>query len=149
MKRILLIVVLLLSLKVSKETDSLKNKVLTIAKCFLDTKSNRDALTSVFEKLFTFKTVFEFIPLLGKLDPMIKECTGTSIFNLLPKLILKSGPKTAEVLKKIKNFQAPILLRKYLHDYISQNGLEYAKNECLSLVREKPFIQYNKICSLL
>ena len=62
---------------------------------------------------------------------------------------LKSEPKVPEVLNKIKNFNAPILLRKYLYDFISKNGLEYAKNECLSLIKEKPFVQYKKICSLL
>ena len=150
MKRIFLIVVLLLSFELSKESDSIKNTLMVMTKCFLNTKSNRDSMISIFEKIFTFKRIDELIFPILNLAPLIKDCTGINIYNLLSKFIrLKSEPKISEVLKKIKNFNAPILLRKYLHDFISKNGLENAKNECLSLTKEKPFVEYNKICSIL
>ena len=151
MKRIFLISVLILSFELSKELDSTKNKIKGMVKCFLDTKAGRDSLVSLIEKIFTFKNLEEvFIPIY-QLNPMIKECTGIDIISFIASKIggLKNEPKKAEVLKKIKNFDAPILLRKYLHDFIFENGLENAKNECLSLIREKPYVQYKTICSLL
>ena len=150
MKRIFLIVVLLLSFELSKESDSIKNNLMVMTKCFLNTKSNRDIMISIIEKIFTFKSLDEILFPIFRLVPLIKECTGKDINSLISKFLkLKSEPKISEVLKKIKNFNAPILLRKYLHDFISKNGLENAKNECLSLIREKPFVEYNKICSIL
>ena len=150
MKRIFLIVVLLLSFELSKESDSIKNNLMVMTKCFLNTKSNRDNIILILEKIITFKSVNELLFPLANLAPMIKDCTGIDIISVIYKFFkLKSEPKISEVLKKIKNFNAPILLRKYLHDFISKNGLENAKNECLSLIKEKPFVEYNKICSIL
>ena len=148
MKRTFLIIVLLLSFELTKESDSIKNNLMVITKCFLNTKSNRDTMIKLFERLFTFKSIFELIAPISNLIALIKECTGKEI-DISKFLGLKSEPKVPEVLNKIKNFNAPILLRKYLYDFISKNGLEYAKNECLSLIKEKPFVQYKKICSLL
>ena len=148
MKKVFLVVVLLLSLEISKESDSIKNNLKAITKCFLNTKSNRDTMISIFEKIFTFKNIYDLLTPLSKLILLIKECTGKEI-NIFEIIKLNSEPKIPEVLNKIKNFNAPILLRKYLYDFISKNGLEYAKNECLSLISEKPFIQYKRICSLL
>ena len=149
MKRIFLIVVLLLSFELSKESDSIKNNLMVMTKCFLNTKSNRDIMISIVEKIFTFKSLDEIIFPILNLVRLIKDCTGKDLTSLISKFIFKNEPKISEVLKRIKNFNAPILLRKYLHDFISKNGLENAKNECLSLIREKPFVEYNKICSIL
>ena len=149
MKKFFLIVVLLLSFELSKESDSLKNNIIGIAKCFLNTKENRDTLTTIFELLYTFK-MDRLVSYVAKLVLLINDCTGKNISSLISDFYkFFSEPKIPEVLNKIKNFNAPILLRKYLHDYISKNGLENAKNECLSLIREKPFARYNEICSIL
>ena len=96
-------------------------------------------IISVFEEFFS--QPFSFFP-----ENSINFIENINIFEIIK---LNSEPKIPEVLNKIKNFNAPILLRKYLYDFISKNGLEYAKNECLSLISEKPFIQYKRICSLL
>ena len=79
MKRTFLIIVLLLSFELTKESDSIKNNLMVITKCFLNTKSNRDTMIKLFERLFTFKSIFELIAPISNLIALIKECTGKEI----------------------------------------------------------------------
>ena len=153
MKRIFLVFILLLSIELSKgqlTTDKMRG----VFKCFISSQSNIDKISSFIEALFKENNAVMWLSYFYQLQLVIKDCIGIDLVEIAKEMILGgkikllSQQKTYEILAKLKNSNAPILLRKYLYDYISQNGLEHAKKQCDEITREKPYDKFKNICLL-
>ena len=52
------------------------------------------------------------------------------------------------MLNNIQNYNAPLLLRKYLYDTAVKTDIIKAKKECIDITKMVPYDKFKNICNL-
>ena len=109
-------------------------------KCFLDNKELMAETMNLIELIFFNKIKLDILFKISSLLNGFKVCFGD---------IMKLFSKNDVTLMQVKKYEAPLLLRKHIFDYINNNGLINAEEECQKITEQEPYVSYRKICNLL
>ena len=116
-------------------------------KCLFNDKKTMNNIENVLELFFSNDNQ-AVIKVLTLLSP-IKDCFGINITGLISSTLSLQKESNDAVLNQVKNYDAPIILRKYIYDYASNKGMISAKEECQKITEQEPYISYKNICNLL
>ena len=88
MNKILVLFLLSLIIESSIETDNnLSNKLMPIVKCFFNSKERVEALSLIIETLFSSNNFGEWLNLMEKINPILKDCIKLDITDIIKNLI--------------------------------------------------------------
>lgn len=142
-----LLILFLLSFSEAQITINKVNKAL---KCILDNKNDMDKIVDSFEIIFSNGDVYSLIGnIVSLIVGAVKNCLGEISLKSFSKLISLNKKKNDVILMQVKKYEAPIFLRKYIYDYVNNNGLINAEEECQKITEQEPYVSYRKICNLL
>ena len=150
MKHIYLLFLLIMSFNLSNQLKTLSEMAVVKLKCFFSTEENINSIIEVFSSLFD-QDVFGILPKIVNLSPIIKSCMGVDIYEIIEKYLpfMQSFQVQQQyMLNNIQNYNAPLLLRKYLYDTAVKTDIIKAKKECIDITKMVPYDKFKNICNL-
>ena len=150
MKHIYLLFLLIMSFNLSNQLKTLSEMAVVKLKCFFSTEENINSIIEVFSSLFD-QDVFGILPKILNLSPIIKSCMGVDIYEIIEKYLpfMQSFQVQQQyMLNNIQNYNAPLLLRKYLYDTAVKTDIIKAKKECIDITKMVPYDKFKNICNL-
>ena len=150
MKQIYIIFLLIISFNLSNQEKTLPEMTVVKLKCFFATDENINKITGFLESLFDGEISDIFIKING-LSTIIESCLGFSLVELIMKFLPFGQSFQVQqqyMLNNIKNYNAPLLLRKYLYDTAVKTDIINAKKECIDMTKMVPYDKFKNICYL-
>ena len=149
MKHIYLLFLLIMSFNLSNQLKTLSEMAVVKLKCFFSTEENINSIIEVFSSLFD-QDVFGILPKIVNLSPIIKSCMGVDIYEIIKYLPFMQSFQVQQqyMLNNIQNYNAPLLLRKYLYDTAVKTDIIKAKKECIDITKMVPYDKFKNICNL-
>ena len=149
MKHIYLLFLLIMSFNLSNQLKTLSEMAVVKLKCFFSTEENINSIIEVFSSLFD-QDVFGILPKILNLSPIIKSCMGVDIYEIIKYLPFMQSFQVQQqyMLNNIQNYNAPLLLRKYLYDTAVKTDIIKAKKECIDITKMVPYDKFKNICNL-
>ena len=150
MKHIYLLFLLIMSFNLSNQLKTLSEMAVVKLKCFFSTEENINSIIEVFSSLFD-QGVSGILSKIVNLSPIIKSCMGVDIFEIIEKYLpfMQSFQVQQQyMLNNIQNYNAPLLLRKYLYDTAVKTDIIKAKKECIDITKMVPYDKFKNICNL-
>ena len=150
MKQIYFIFLLVISMNYANQAQTLSEKVVLKLKCLLATPRNIQELSEIFESLFNQSSI-EILINAFKLVPVLKNCFGIDIMEIIEKFLPSMQSLQVQqqnMLYNIQNYNAPLLLRKYLYDTAVNTNVINAKKECVDMTKMIPYDKYKNICNI-
>ena len=150
MKHIFLLFLLIISFNLSNQVKTLPETTVVKLKCFFSTNENINLITDFLESLFD-KNFYVILSRAMALFPIIKSCLGVDILEIISKFLpfMQSFQVQQQyMLNNIKNYNAPLLLRKYLYDTAIETDIINAKKECIDMTKMVPYDKFKNICNL-
>ena len=149
MKHIYLLFLLIMSFNLSNQLKTLSEMAVVKLKCFFSTEENINSIIEVFSSLFD-QSVFVILPKIVNLSPIIKSCMGVDIYEIIKYLPFMQSFQVQQqyMLNNIQNYNAPLLLRKYLYDTAVKTDIIKAKKECIDITKMVPYDKFKNICNL-
>ena len=149
MKHIYLLFLLIMSFNLSNQLKTLSEMAVVKLKCFFSTEENINSIIEVFSSLFD-QEVFVILPKIVNLSPIIKSCMGVDIYEIIKYLPFMQSFQVQQqyMLNNIQNYNAPLLLRKYLYDTAVKTDIIKAKKECIDITKMVPYDKFKNICNL-
>ena len=142
-----IITLLIFLLSNFSKAQTTTNSVYKGLKCLFNDKKTMNNIENVIE-LFFSNDSRAMIKALTLLSP-IKDCFGLNITGLISSTLSLKKETNDVILNQVKNYDAPIVLRKYIYDYANNNGMVSANEECQKITEQEPYVNYKKICNLL
>ena len=149
MKHIYLLFLLIMSFNLSNQLKTLSEMAVVKLKCFFSTEENINSIIEVFSSLFD-QGVFGILSKIVNLSPIIKSCMGVDIYEIIKYLPFMQSFQVQQqyMLNNIQNYNAPLLLRKYLYDTAVKTDIIKAKKECIDITKMVPYDKFKNICNL-
>ena len=152
MKQIYFIFLLIISINFANQAkiQTLSEKVVVKFKCLFATPEKIEVLSDIFESLFVDPFMLVFIKVMNLL-PILETCFGIDIMEIIKKLIpsMQSFQVQQQImLYNVQNYNAPLLLRKYLYDTAINTNVINAKKECIDVTKKIPYDKYKNICNI-
>ena len=150
MKHIFLLFLLIISFNLSNQVKTLPETAVVKLKCFFSTNENINLITNFLESLFN-QPILSLLQKAMALSPIVKSCLGVDIIELITKflpLMQSFQVQQQYMLNNIQNYNAPLLLRKYLYDTAIKTDIINAKKECIDMTKMVPYDKYKNICNL-
>ena len=150
MKHMYLILLLIISFNLSNQAKTLPETVVVKLKCFFATNDNINKIIEFFDCLFD-NTFWDIIFKGMNLFPIIQSCLGIDIMEIIKQyipLMQSFQVQQQYMLNNIQNYNAPLLLRKYLYDIAVKTDIINAKKECNDITKMAPYDKYKNICNL-
>ncbi len=150
MKHIYLLFLLIMSFNLSNQLKTLSEMAVVKLKCFFSTEENINSIIEVFSSLFD-QGVSGILSKIVNLSPIIKSCMGVDIYEIIEKYLpfMQSFQVQQQyMLNNIQNYNAPLLLRKYLYDTAVKTDIIKAKKECIDITKMVPYDKFKNICNL-
>ena len=147
MKQIYFILLLLISINLSNQVRTVPEKYMLKFKCVFAQTSYIEQITGLFDSLFDGG-------ILGKallLNDMFHECFNIDLYEIIKKFLpfgVSAYAQTQDILINVQNYNAPLLLRKYLYDTAVKSDIINAKKECNDITKMMPYDKYKNICNL-
>ena len=150
MKHIYLLFLLIMSFNLSNQLKTLSEMAVVKLKCFFSTEENINSIIEVFSSLFD-QGISGILSKIVNLSPIIKSCMGVDIYEIIEKYLpfMQSFQVQQQyMLNNIQNYNAPLLLRKYLYDTAVKTDIIKAKKECIDITKMVPYDKFKNICNL-
>ena len=150
MKHTYLLFLLIMSFNISNQLKTLSEMAVVKLKCFFSTEENINSIIEVFSSLFD-QGVSGILSKIVNLSPIIKSCMGVDIYEIIEKYLpfMQSFQVQQQyMLNNIQNYNAPLLLRKYLYDTAVKTDIIKAKKECIDITKMVPYDKFKNICNL-
>ena len=149
MKHIYLLFLLIMSFNLSNQLKTLSEMAVVKLKCFFSTEENINSIIEVFSSLFD-QGISGILSKIVNLSPIIKSCMGVDIYEIIKYLPFMQSFQVQQqyMLNNIQNYNAPLLLRKYLYDTAVKTDIIKAKKECIDITKMVPYDKFKNICNL-
>ena len=151
MKKLLIILLILLSFDYSNQITKLPDKFIPVLKCVFSSVDRINSLTTIVETVFKSSSTFDWFFCLPTLINIAEECFEIDLAEIINQFInnqIVFQNQKETILKKVQTANAPLLLRKYLYDTTIKNDIFKAKRECEEMTLMVPYDKYKNICEL-
>ena len=150
MKQIYFILLLLISINLSNQVRTVPEKYMLKFKCVFAQTSYIEQITGLFDSLFD-GGIFSIAGKALLLNDMFHECFNIDLYEIIKKFLpfgVSAYAQTQDILINVQNYNAPLLLRKYLYDTAVKSDIINAKKECNDITKMTPYDKYKNICNL-
>ena len=151
MYKFIFLIIVALSFKFSLQKDSqMPPEIKNLTDCIFSETKRYQALLEFIAEIAKSGNYINWITKALNLNVITQDCLGLNIADLIKKFlpVYQNINSKGVMLKKMKNLNAPVLLRKYIYDIYTESGIDEAKKECINMTKEKPYDKYNYICKL-